>query len=319
MARGTADPTVRLSDRVMAVDYLSRAGLRDQAAENELLRLAAQLAWEDRVRLALVLARGGDGAARWLLEPAWEATIEGRTATLPPDSRRSFYFSSGSGRWPSFSARRSPSSPTTRWWGRWSRPWSLRVAASWVWNTQDYGTAVEALARLPAAAARRRGPRRSGERRPRSRIRRRVRSRPSRDSERRLRGIVETGKAKGRPPLRLDAHGRTRRRLDGPALLLPHRHRRAARRAGAARRPRASQVERWYERYDDGKPVTAVAEGELVRVRLRVTVPSDRHFVVLDDALPAGLEAVDLSLRTAGGMPGPGAADTTAREGDEDG
>ena len=30
---------VRLSDRLMAVDYLSRAGLRDRAAENELLRL----------------------------------------------------------------------------------------------------------------------------------------------------------------------------------------------------------------------------------------------------------------------------------------
>ena len=43
-----------------------------------------------------------------------------------------------------------------------------------------------------------------------------------------------------------------------------------------------------------------------MRVRLRVTVPSERHFVVLDDALPAGLEAVDLSLRTVGGVPGPG-------------
>ncbi len=39
---------------------------------------------------------------------------------------------------------------------------------------------------------------------------------------------------------------------------------------------------------------------------------------MLDDPLPAGLEAVDLSLLTAGGIPGPGAADSTAREGDED-
>jgi alpha-2-macroglobulin len=58
------------------------------------------------------------------------------------------------------------------------------------------------------------------------------------------------------------------------------------------------QVERWYERPDTRAPVTSVAAGELVRVRLRVTVPVDRHFVVLDDPLPAGLEAVDLSLRT---------------------
>jgi alpha-2-macroglobulin len=50
-------------------------------------------------------------------------------------------------------------------------------------------------------------------------------------------------------------------------------------------------------------------------VRLRVTAPEERHFVVLDDALPAGLEAVDLSLLTTDGLPGPGAADTSAREG----
>ena len=67
------------------------------------------------------------------------------------------------------------------------------------------------------------------------------------------------------------------------------------------------QVERWYERYDTGEPVTSVAEGELVRVRLRLTVPALRQFVVLDDPLPAGLEAVDLSLRTAAALPGPGA------------
>ena len=40
------------------------------------------------------------------------------------------------------------------------------------------------------------------------------------------------------------------------------------------------------------------AEGEVVRVRLRVTVTAERHCLVLDDPLPAVLEAVDLSLRT---------------------
>jgi hypothetical protein len=69
-------------------------------------------------------------------------------------------------------------------------------------------------------------------------------------------------------------------------------------------------VERWYEDYDTGRPVTEVAAGALVRVRLRVTVPRERHMVVLDDALPAGLEAVDLSLRTTGLPPGVGAADS---------
>jgi uncharacterized protein YfaS (alpha-2-macroglobulin family) len=79
--------------------------------------------------------------------------------------------------------------------------------------------------------------------------------------------------------------------------------------AAAPVRPvdRGVRVERWYESFDSGKPVTSVVEGDLVRVRLRITAPATRYFLVLDDPLPAGLEAVDLSLRTASAMPGPGA------------
>jgi uncharacterized protein YfaS (alpha-2-macroglobulin family) len=58
-------------------------------------------------------------------------------------------------------------------------------------------------------------------------------------------------------------------------------------------------VERWFERFDDGRPVTEVREGDLVRGRLRITVPADREFVAVEDLLPAGLEVVDLSLRTS--------------------
>ena len=78
-------------------------------------------------------------------------------------------------------------------------------------------------------------------------------------------------------------------------------------------------VERWYERYDAPTPIVSAVEGDLVRVRLRITVPAERHFVVVDDALPAGLEAVDLSLRTAAALPGPGATlPAGAEEGEED-
>src|SRR6185503_2355736 len=59
-------------------------------------------------------------------------------------------------------------------------------------------------------------------------------------------------------------------------------------------------VERWYERFDNGEPATEVREGELVRVRVRITVPNQRDFLAVEDPLPAGLEAVDLSLRTSG-------------------
>ena len=62
-------------------------------------------------------------------------------------------------------------------------------------------------------------------------------------------------------------------------------------------------VERWYERYDELVPIVSAREGELVRVRIRITVPADREFVVVDDPLPAGLEAVDLSLRTSAALP----------------
>jgi uncharacterized protein YfaS (alpha-2-macroglobulin family) len=70
---------------------------------------------------------------------------------------------------------------------------------------------------------------------------------------------------------------------------------------------RGIRVERWYEGLDSSQPIDRIAEGQLVRVRLRITVAQDRRFVVLDDPLPAGLEPVDRSLRTVapagGGFP----------------
>ncbi|MFI5280508.1 MAG: hypothetical protein ACHQU1_08435, partial [Gemmatimonadales bacterium] len=76
----------------------------------------------------------------------------------------------------------------------------------------------------------------------------------------------------------------------------------------------------WYEDYATGRPTVSAVEGALVRVRLRIRVNGERRFLALTDPLPAGLEAVDLSLRTSGGIPGPGAATPEQRsdgEGEE--
>jgi uncharacterized protein YfaS (alpha-2-macroglobulin family) len=315
VARWYASGASRLSDRVMAVDYLSRAGIRDRATENELLRLSPQLAWEDRVRLALVLARSGDREpARALLEPAWRSVrVEGRTATLPPEARREFYFDSRIRPAAYLLGATLAVEPAHPLVGPLMETLvSQGRGVSWVWNTQDYGTAIEALVAFErqrqAGAAR--GVRVSAG----SRL---VLAPPAvgvaRDSSVSLDGLVDRAKDGAHLRLRLEAGAGGQ-----PAAPVFYYLTVTAVPKGAPVRPdeRGIAVERWYERLGDGKPITEIAEGELVRVRLRITVPSERHFVVLDDALPAGLEAVDLSLRTAGGIPGPGAADTTARDGD---
>ena len=303
----------RLSERVLAVDWLSRAGLRDRPAENELLRMAAQLYWEDRIKLASVLARDGDvRAARRLLEPAWASVkVEGRTATLPAASRRSWYFYSlarPAAYLLSATLAVEPSHPLVGPLVETLIRQGQGAEASWTWNTQDYGTAISALTdfwvRQRAAAARgvlvraggqpvltlRAGPLGGGD---------------STVSLARLpRGSTLRLSLETREPGEPVYYYLTLQEVPKLAPVNPDEG--------------GIQVERWYERPDDGKPTVSATEGELVRVRLRITAPAERRFVLLDDALPAGLEAVDLSLRTVGGVPGPGAADSTVTESPED-
>jgi uncharacterized protein YfaS (alpha-2-macroglobulin family) len=49
---------------------------------------------------------------------------------------------------------------------------------------------------------------------------------------------------------------------------------------------------------DPKTPITQIQRGQLVRVRLTVVVPAALHYVVIDDPLPAGLEAVDSTILT---------------------
>src|SRR5262249_23257781 len=87
---------VRLADQVAAVDFLSRLGTPDIAAENELVRTAAMLTLEDRARLAEVLARRKQLAvARQLMTPTWALVqVEGRRAVFPDSMHTPFYFDS---------------------------------------------------------------------------------------------------------------------------------------------------------------------------------------------------------------------------------
>jgi uncharacterized protein YfaS (alpha-2-macroglobulin family) len=292
----------RLTERLAVAKFLSRARLRDRALENDLLRQAALLGSESRLELAVLLARGGDAPeARRLLEPAWQAVrIEGRTASVPDSLTSRFYFRSlvrPAALLLTATLAVDPSHPlvaplfeTVVSRGRQQREW-------W-WNTQDYFAAVTAVSAWMA-----RFPARPGA----GAIRAAIGSRElgGRDISIALTGLIpERGDS---TTLRLSLRSGAAGSAAYYALTITEVPRQVPTRPDF----QGIVVERWYESYETGKPVVEVSEGDLVQVRLRVTVPDDRAFVVLDDGLPAGLEAVDLSLLTVGGLPGPGAADST--------
>ncbi|MFN2567116.1 MAG: MG2 domain-containing protein [Gemmatimonadaceae bacterium] len=297
---------MRLSDQVAATDFLSRLGRADVPAENELLRAAALLTIEDRARFAEVLARRGQvAAARRLMEPTWALVrVDGRRAALPDSTPTDFYFGSRMrplGRILTATLAVAPEHPLVGPLVEALAQQGRAAAAQWMWNTQDYASAVSALAAY--------------DRRQREHADRVIRVRAGK------RVILQGGVAAqvAAPDSGIALAGLLSDASGGQAIRLSLD---AGRGEGAvyyyvtitqvmsappsAPEDRGMRVERWYERFDGRTPVTTVAEGDLVRVRLRITVPSTRYFVVLDDALAAGLEAVDLSLRTASAMAGPG-------------
>lgn len=300
IARWQNQRQVRLRDQVASADFLSRMGRPDVPAENELLRMAALLSFEDRARLAEVFARRKQAAvARRLIEPLWNvARVEGRRATIPDSARVDFYFTSTIRPIGRLLMATLAVDPTHALVGPLVETLVTQARADARWNTQDYGSAVSALAAF--ARVRRAQP----ERVIRVTLRDGSVLRPgtARDSSVALTNLLAD--ASGRRVLRakLDAEGG-----EGVAYYylsvteVPSQQPVTPEDAGIA-------VERWYERYDAVTPITTIGDGELVRVRLRITVPTLRQFVVLDDALPAGLEAIDLSLRTASALPGPGTA-----------
>lgn len=306
---GENEVRARLAERLAVAEYLSRAGRRDRSLENDLVRQAALLSPESRLTLAMILARGSDlAAARRLLEPAWRAvTVEGRTATVPDSLMSRFYFRSmvrPAALLLEATLAVEPAHPLVAplFETVVSR---VRQRDQWWWNTQDYAAAVRAanawLRRFPPS-----GP-------PVVEVRGGGRVLTARDSSVALAGMVTQRGDSGTLQVHL-ANGAGARSPAYFALTVTQIPREVPTRPDY----RGIVVERWYENYLSGKPVTEVQEGELVRVRIRVTVPEDRAFVVVDDGLPAGLEAVDLSLRTVGGLPGPGTADTSEGRADRE-
>ena len=293
---------LRLRDQVASADFLSRFGRPDVPAENELLRTAAMLTLEDRARLAEVLARRRQiTAARQLMTPTWAMIqVEGRRAVIPDSVGTPFYFESRVrpvARILLATLAVDPENPLVGPLVETLVQQSRASHREWMWNTQDYASAVAALAAVD------RRQKAQGDRTVHVRAGNRAllqASSTGRDSTIALTGLVSN--VAGAPTLRvaLDVgpgdgvvyYYLTVTDIPKAPPVTPEDH--------------GIRVERWYERYADGTPTTTATEGELVRVRLRVTVPATRQFVILDDALPAGLEAVDLSLRTASALPGPG-------------
>jgi hypothetical protein len=59
-------------------------------------------------------------------------------------------------------------------------------------------------------------------------------------------------------------------------------------------------ISRSYFRADDpDTPVTRIEQGETFLARLTIVAPNTLHYVLVEDYLPAGLEAVDTSLKTS--------------------
>jgi uncharacterized protein YfaS (alpha-2-macroglobulin family) len=306
------DEYISFTEAVAAVDLLRRMGRPDVASENTLYREAGQIHWEDRMRLARVLSHREGRQARDLLEPAWaQATIEGRRAVLP-DSLVSSYFYFRSSARPiarllmatlAVEPAHPLVGPLVETLIQHGRRESLRY-----WTTQDYTFTVLALLDFMGEQLDYRENRVTVSRDGRVVDETSVESAAPYETSLPLTGLLDE-ESDGTHSLRLSLQAAD---SDAPVfyyLTVQEIPREQPVRPGE----QGIQVERWYERYDEPTPLTSVAEGELVRVKLRITVPNERQFVVIDDALPAGLEAVDLSLKTVGTLPG---AESVGREDD---
>ncbi|MBW8771542.1 MAG: hypothetical protein JF589_17450, partial [Gemmatimonadetes bacterium] len=303
-------------DLLAALHALRRAGVTDTVLERRVKAIAPRLPFVDRLDYAMLLAERGDSAAaRGIVRAAWKAThVEGRLVRLDDStSGHGWLFPSAvrpTAQLFAATARLEPRHPQLGALFE-SIVQSERAASRWQWNTVEQAELADAI--LGARAVFGFGEARTV-----------TVSTPTR-------GTIATSKfAAGRTDsatFTLASLG-DERGTSGPRLTLesdspkPIYYAATLLEAPRARPVRADDeglgVERWYESFTTGKPLTSVREGDLVRVRLRVLVPSDREFVAITDPLPAGLEAVDLSLRTSSTLAPFAGAPRQKERGDDD-
>jgi alpha-2-macroglobulin len=300
--RHTSTALIR-TEYVAAAEALRALGRPDVSLENDLLREAAQLTPADRARLARVIAERGDRAlARPLLESLWRRVVRDDDRAWLPDSlnRDGFYFASplrGTGELLRATLAVDPDHPlvgplvaqAVR---------DARAGSGWFGVTTDLATIVRAFAVLHArqAQAADRGVQISvNGRRVLDLAPRAPGVRGARDTTLTLATLASRARPERGDTLQLELSATG----SGPAMYVTTSLRVVPRMPPDRPLDRGLQLERWTESFETGAPITSVNAGDLVRVKVRLTVPAERAFVTVEDPLPAGLEPVDLSLRTA--------------------
>jgi len=299
ISRSYASPSVVLGEYVAAVDALRALGRADVSAENDLLRQAARLSTADRARLARIVAERGDRApARTLLEGLWtQVQRDGRRAFLPDTlSRDGFYFATpmrATGALLRATMAVDPEHPLVGALVE-SVVHEASGGSGWFGVTPDMATAVRALqvVAVRQRQAAQRGVRVSLGNRTLLEIPAGTKAGDTTLSLQQVLG--RTGAPRG------DTLTLTVTPLGTGASLFASATLSTVSRTPPARPlDRGITVERWTENPDTGDPILQANAGALVRVRVRITVPFERRFVSVEDPLPAGLEPVDLSLRTS--------------------
>lgn len=285
-----------LEQRLAVAQLLARDSVASETAVpsnlQPLLAVAGRISFEARAQLAATLPRGPD-AGRLLADLWRHAELRGTRVDIPDSVltrglRRSRI--APFARLLEATQRHQPDHPML---GALAQRIIQQVSAggSWIWNGEDYASAIEAIAGF-------------------------MRSVSATDA------AVEIRDGAGRPVLLSEPRGEAvevERSMDalvestdrGTDLALSIRTSGApvyvSVTAHVLRRERpvaptdnGLAVERWYERVSDGASITEVADGELVRVHLRLSANGAREFVVLEDLLPAGVEVVDPRHRGTG-------------------